>query len=67
MQVKLREKGCFVREKRKFGKNHLKIARIFYFQPRAVGSSILAAGVHYLRIEGACYIGIGYYLKTKTA
>jgi len=25
------------------------------------------AGVHYLRIEGACYIGIGYYLKTKTA
>ena len=26
-----------------------------------------AAGVHYLRIEGACYIGIGYYLKTKTA
>ena len=26
-----------------------------------------AAGVHDLRIEGACYIGIGYYLKTKTA
>ena len=30
-------------------------------------SEIIAAGVHYLRIEGACYIGIGYYLKTKTA
>ena len=30
-------------------------------------SEIIAAGVHYLRIESACYIGIGYYLKTKTA
>ena len=28
-------------------------------------SAIIAAGVHYLRIEGACYIGIGYYLKKK--